>query len=262
LYIRAWPVSALACLLARGLQAAYADFCLQGCNVSLIITGDAAGAAPASWTIVEDAPLGKGVRFAVVLGLHLLFILGLLHVQEPPAAESEPIRMAVRVIERPAPATEQQTLTQAPEVPVESAPAPPVRPPEPRPVAVREPVAVPTPLAVVPAPPAPAPAEPRAPAPPPPAMTAVRFDAAYLNNPAPGYPLQSRRRGEQGQVLLRVQVDAQGLPEQVEIHQGSGHARLDAAALEAVRRWRFVPARRGDEAIAASVLVPILFRME
>ncbi|MCA1805390.1 MAG: energy transducer TonB [Xanthomonadaceae bacterium] len=105
--------------------------------------------------------------------------------------------------------------------------------------------------------------EPRVAAPPAPAVvTAVRFDAAYLNNPAPAYPRASRRRGEQGRVLLQVQVDARGLPQQVEIHKGSGYARLDAAAREAVQRWRFVPARRGDEAIAASVLVPILFQME
>ena len=90
---------------------------------------------------------------------------------------------------------------------------------------------------------------------------AARFDAEYLNNPAPAYPLISRRQGESGRVLLLVQVTAQGAAGHVEIRQGSGFPRLDEAALNAVRNWRFVPARRGDEAVAASVVVPITFRL-
>ncbi len=93
------------------------------------------------------------------------------------------------------------------------------------------------------------------------AFTDAKFDVAYLNNPAPVYPLISRRNGEAGKVILRVQVNKLGVAEQVEISQSCGFARLDAAALEAVRKWRFVPARRGDEAIAASVLVPLTFRL-
>ncbi len=214
---------------------------------------------------VEESSLRRLVRLAVVLGLHGLLLLALWQLPSRPPPESEPIRMAVRVIERPAPTPEQEAVTQVPEVPVDPAPAPPVRPPEPRPVTVREPVARPVPRPVAPVAPAPPPPEAtpaRAPAAAAPVLTAVRFDAAYLNNPAPAYPRASRRRGEQGRVLLQVRVDARGLPEQVEIHEGSGYARLDAAAREAVQRWRFVPARRGDEAIAASVLVPIRFQME
>lgn len=212
---------------------------------------------------VEESSLRRLVRLAVVLGLHGLLLLVLWQLPSRPPPESEPIRMAVRVIERPAP--EQETVTQVPEVAVEPAPAPPVRPPEPRPVTVREPVARPVPRPVAPVTPAPPPPEAtpvRAPVATAPAVSAVRFDADYLNNPAPVYPRASRRRGEQGRVLLQVRVDARGLPEQVEIHAGSGYVRLDAAAREAVQRWRFVPARRGDEPIAASVLVPILFQME
>ena len=93
-------------------------------------------------------------------------------------------------------------------------------------------------------------------------MAAARFDADYLNNPAPAYSLLSRRQGESGKVLLLVQVTAQGAAAQVEIKQSSGFPRLDEAALNAVRKWRFVPARRGDEAVAASVVVPITFRLD
>lgn len=99
-------------------------------------------------------------------------------------------------------------------------------------------------------------------APAPLAITAARFDADYLHNPKPVYPHASRRLGEQGKVLLRVYVSAAGLAEKVEIKLGSSFARLDQAAEEAVSRWRFVPAKRGDQAIAAWVQVPITFQLE
>jgi protein TonB len=99
----------------------------------------------------------------------------------------------------------------------------------------------------------------RAPAAPPVPISAPRFDAAYLHNPAPEYPLQARRLRERGTVLLRVEVSAQGGALQVLIERGSGWQLLDAAALRAVKRWRFEPARRGREPVAAWVLVPIEF---
>lgn len=111
-----------------------------------------------------------------------------------------------------------------------------------------------------PAEPAPATAGPAAPPAPPPLVPPV-FNADYLDNPAPRYPPMSRRRGETGRVLLRVYVSADGLAERVEVRTSSGFERLDAAAREAVARWRFVPARRGDEKVAAWVLVPISFVM-
>lgn len=92
-------------------------------------------------------------------------------------------------------------------------------------------------------------------------VTEPRFDAAYLNNPTPPYPALSRRLREQGRVLMRVYVDPQGAPAQVQLRQSSGHPRLDSAAEAAVRRWRFVPARQGSDAIGAWVLVPISFSL-
>ncbi|MGZ4977399.1 MAG: TonB family protein [Methylobacter sp.] len=88
------------------------------------------------------------------------------------------------------------------------------------------------------------------------------FNAAYLNNPAPAYPSVSRRLGEQGLVLLRVQVTADGTADSVELETGSGSSRLDQAALEAVKKWQFVPAKRGDQSISASVVVPVRFSIE
>ncbi len=78
----------------------------------------------------------------------------------------------------------------------------------------------------------------------------------------PAYPTLSKRLLEEGRVLLLVAVTAKGAVESVQIQQSSGFPRLDNAALEAVRQWRFVPARRGEEPIAASVVVPIVFRLE
>jgi protein TonB len=97
---------------------------------------------------------------------------------------------------------------------------------------------------------------------PPAAMTQARFDADYLQNPAPAYPAVSRRLGEEGRVLLRVHVDASGRPIQIEVKSSSGSPRLDQSALDAVARWKFIPARRGDDAVAAWVQVPIVFNLK
>ncbi|ATE61070.1 energy transducer TonB [Thauera sinica] len=110
-----------------------------------------------------------------------------------------------------------------------------------------------------PAPPAPVSAPP---GPPTPAITAARFDADYLNNPPPAYPPLSRRMREEGKVMLRVLVSPAGLPAQVEVSRSSGFERLDRAAENAVRRWRFVPARQGDHAVESWTLVPLIFELK
>lgn len=89
-----------------------------------------------------------------------------------------------------------------------------------------------------------------------------KFGVAYLNNPKPEYSRLSRRASEQGKVLLRVLVNEQGLPASVEISKGSGFDRLDESALEAVKKWRFVPAKRNNIAISAYVTVPIQFSLD
>jgi periplasmic protein TonB len=89
-----------------------------------------------------------------------------------------------------------------------------------------------------------------------------RFDADYLDNPAPNYPALSRRSGEQGKVLLRVFVEPGGNAGQVLVAASSGFERLDSAAIDAVRRWKFVPAKQGENVIAAWVVVPINFSLK
>ena len=92
-------------------------------------------------------------------------------------------------------------------------------------------------------------------------QTEPSFSADYLNNPAPVYPPLARRMGEQGKVLLRVFVEPDGLPGEVLVRTSSGSARLDQAAVDTVRRWKFVGARRGVEPIGAWVVVPINFTL-
>lgn len=87
-------------------------------------------------------------------------------------------------------------------------------------------------------------------------------EADYLHNPPPTYPRMSRRLGEQGTVVLRVRISAQGLPEQVALRTSSGFARLDQAALDAVPRWRFVPGQRNGVAEAMWFNVPVRFVLE
>lgn len=84
---------------------------------------------------------------------------------------------------------------------------------------------------------------------------------SYLAAAAPVYPAWSRDHGEQGRVLVRVTVAADGTVEAVAVVQGSGYPQLDRAALDSVRRWRFRPARHHGIAQRASVNVPVRFSL-
>jgi len=93
-------------------------------------------------------------------------------------------------------------------------------------------------------------------------VTEASFAADYLHNPKPAYPAMARRLNQEGEVLLRVRVSAEGNPLSVEIAKSSGFTLLDEAARNAVRQWRFVPARRGGEPIESWVGVPVVFRLD
>ncbi|EPY01825.1 energy transducer TonB [Magnetospirillum fulvum] len=85
--------------------------------------------------------------------------------------------------------------------------------------------------------------------------------AEPLDAPPPSYPLSARRRGLEGRVQLRIAIDANGRVETVDVAASSGSETLDDAAVEAVRRWRFRPERRGGETRAATIVVPIRFQL-
>ena len=87
------------------------------------------------------------------------------------------------------------------------------------------------------------------------------YNVAYLKDPKLDYPAAARRLRLQGTVVVRVQVSAAGLPESLKLAQSSGAELLDETALNAIRGWRFAPARRGSEPVAHWVDVPIRFRL-
>lgn len=105
--------------------------------------------------------------------------------------------------------------------------------------------------------------KPAKPVPQPRAQHFVRADSRPFahENPRPFYPAAARNRGMQGIVLLLVDVDMRGKVSQVEVKKSSGYRLLDESAVATVARWRFVPAKRDDRAVASRVEVPIRFEL-
>jgi periplasmic protein TonB len=92
-----------------------------------------------------------------------------------------------------------------------------------------------------------------------PSLTLPSSDADYLNNPPPHYPSASKKLNEQGTVIVRVLVSADGAAADVQLGKSSEYERLDEAALKAVRQWRFVPGKRDGVAESMWFNVPIHF---
>jgi protein TonB len=78
----------------------------------------------------------------------------------------------------------------------------------------------------------------------------------------PHYPESARRAGAQGITLLKVRVLENGKVGEIHIEKSAGHADLDRAAVEAVKRWLFEPARMNRIAVAVWVLLPVKFELE
>jgi protein TonB len=90
-------------------------------------------------------------------------------------------------------------------------------------------------------------------------LTEANFNANYGSNPKPKYPGIATRRGWEGTVYLLVEVSVEGLSEKVTVQRSSGYESLDESAIEAVEKWKFIPAKRGDTPVSSSVVVPINF---
>jgi protein TonB len=174
----------------------------------------------------------------------------------PPVVEPPPLEPIPQPVVEPPPPVEDELAVKPP---------PPKPVPKPKPVVKPLPKPVAKPVEQAPTPPAPpqpvaspAPAAPPAPKP----VTPALANAGYLHNPAPEYPSLAMRRGWEGTVLLRVHVLASGKPGDIQIQKSSGRDQLDDAALAAVKRWSFVPAKQGDVAQDGWVSVPIDFKIK
>ncbi|WP_052452526.1 energy transducer TonB [Noviherbaspirillum autotrophicum] len=211
------------------------------------------------------------LRLSIVIGMHLTLAAWAWHTQLDAPAEPAPLPMVVRAIALSAPPPQEPPRPIAPQAKPRIPSPKPLPPATARPAAPAQQTAMqtaastaqqtPANVAAAPQPSAPV-MEQASPSPVPMPVTAARFDAAYLQNPAPVYPRLARKSREEGKVLLLVQVSASGEADNVQLKQTCGFPRLDEAAMDAVRKWRFIPARRGAESVAASVVVPIVFRLE
>ena len=177
---------------------------------------------------------------------------------EQPVAKPIPVPPRPQPVAAPAPTPQPQPLPSKVTTPTEVAQAAPVAP-------VSAPTA-PTPPAPtrVEAPPTPAPPSP-APAPvvTAPSKTDVSIPASYsASNQKPIYPNMSKRLGEQGTVVLRVLVKADGSAGEVEVKSSSSYPRLDQAAIDAVKTWRFNPAKIDGKATDEWYQVPIPFKLQ
>jgi len=197
-----------------------------------------------------------------------------------------PVEIMSRIITPPAPVATPPAPAPAPAPPPPRAqpgrphgrPRPAPRPapapaPAPQPAAIADPTPAPAaPTGVLAAAPAPAPptaapvgpavsSPPAPPAPPapPPKTELPSSDAAYLQNPTPAYPAMSRRLGEQGKVVVRVLIGADGQPQRAEVKRGSGFPRLDQAALDYVMRCRYVAGKVGGVPQAMWYEAPVNF---
>jgi protein TonB len=195
----------------------------------------------AGWALLQIEPVRQALGTVAPIVVDLLAPPA---PEVPPAPPPPPPRLEKPPTPRPIIAAPPAPTPLPPEAPVFEAPPPPPEPPAPEPV-----VAV--------APPAP---PPPAPAPEPKTIPATAVD--YLTPPVLTYPAQSQRRGEHGRVLVRVLVDARGAPQKMSISRSSGFARLDEAALAAVRATRFKPHTENGVALPFWVLIPLVFEIE
>lgn len=181
-----------------------------------------------------------------------------------------PAQILAEMITPPAPKVEPPPSPRPPEPRQPVRKAEPRLPPPPAPMAIADPAPAPNaPTGVTtpqpPAPPiaapvaaAPAPAAPPAP----PKVELPSSDASYLQNPALSYPSMSARLGEQGKVLVRVLIGADGRPQKAELKRTSGFDRLDRAALDYVMKCRYVPGKVGGTPQTMWYEAPVNFVLE
>lgn len=216
------------------------------------------GRADMAWRLQPEQLAG----LLLVLSLHAAALWGLWQYRTIPAP-AESMTLFVNFIAPPAPERKEE--------PKRPPPKPkPIEKPQPRQIVAETPVVAPTdyvapPLPPIPLPtPTPEPAIKESPMPLPTGPVALSSELAVScpERTPPAYPAQARRFGEQGKVLLQVNLDEEGRVSAAHVVSGSGYARLDAAALAAIKTWRCQPARHNGEPVRAVALQPFDFKLE
>lgn len=209
------------------------------------------GPAQLILSLCVTGALLAGVAFTGVLQVaerpkaRALVVLDLMPPPPPPSAP-------------PPPPAEPRPDTPAPQVETPVVPTPIVRVPAVPMIAVTSPAPSPEPAPAPSTPPRPAP--PAMPAPAPPVVADLGdLSASMVSARPPSYPLASRRAREQGTVVISVRLGPDGRVDDASIAHSSGYDRLDQAALEAVRRWRWSPTVRDGAQVEVVGLVRIPF---
>ena len=81
-------------------------------------------------------------------------------------------------------------------------------------------------------------------------------------NIRPDYPKGARQRGEQGDVVLEIRVNAEGTVDDVKVAVSSGFAELDEAAVRAAKAAKFSPARSGHDPVASTARLKLSFKLK
>lgn len=203
----------------------------------------------------------QAVGVALVLAIHAAALYGLWHHRLLPTREEETTLfvnfIALPIMPKPSP----------PAAKLEAPRPKPATPPPPQQLVAQAPAVSPGDLVAPPLPPAtPAPAieaPPAAPAAPAaPVSLAGELAVACPERTPPAYPPLSRRLGETGTVMLRVELDEQGRVAAARVDSGSGYERLDQAALSAVKTWRCQPPLRDGLAQRAVARQPFKFVLQ
>lgn len=211
----------------------------------------------------------------LAIGTHALLLYAMQPgtLARPQPLGDEPSSVELSIVESaPQTSAPAEPLSEPEPVVSPAAPEPGPTPPEPPPEVTREPLPGPPTVTKPPRPRSPpetrkarSPAASRdavvsdAPAPAISRGPTTRAQPRYRSNPKPNYPPEARRTGKQGVVLIAVEVTADGRAGSVRLSRSSGSQLLDAAALEAVRRWTFEPARTAGIPTASRVEVPVRF---
>lgn len=227
-----------------------------------------------SMTGEENPDVMKVLLCLLVAAIHLWLSVQILQPRpQEKITEALPLPIEVALVPPPAPVIEPPAPA-PPKPPEQKKPDPkpkPVKKPTPKPKPVPKKADLPAPEqdikpepapAVVDSTPAPAPPAPKAATEPKETFTEANYHANYGYNPHPKYPQIARSRGWEGRVLLKVHVSVDGYSTGIEIQQSSGHDILDESAVEAVNKWKFIPAKRGETPVASTVIVPINFTLK